>query len=356
MRRSRTRLFHTTLTLFMVFVLLLLLKNADIAANGIQKGIILCRDVLLPSTLPFLVISELFLSCGVGGNARGAMGGVASRLFGISRAGEAALLGGLICGVPVGVVSATALYKKGELSFEDLSRLLPLCAIPSAPFLITVVGKHLLGDQLLGIWLYLSLLISTFTVGILRARLFTAKALIVGAHGEAKPILFDLTGSIRRGGYTFLQICAFVLFFSFVAECVNAAFAACSLPILCSVIVSGMLEITTGMQGLACISPALSPILAAFFAGFSGLSIALQIFSISEGTGRHALPYLLCKLLIGTLSAALLCLFIHIGVAPPATASTAIVVGAPLHESAFISLFLLGTLFVLSAKRRKRKK
>ncbi len=356
MQRGTTRIFHATVTIFLICLSFLLLRNADIAANGIKKGVILCRDVLLPSLLPFLVISELFLSCGAGAALGNLTGNLTKRLFGISGIGGAALFGGIICGVPVGAACATSLYKKGEISGAELSRLLSLSSLPSIPFIITVVGCGILGNSRLGVWLYLSVLLATITVGIIEEKLFPIKNALsdTTTPHAIKSTSFDLVGAIRRGGYTFLQVSAFVLFFSFVAECMSVAATALSLPPLFSTMLCGMLEITTGMQGLTAVNFTLAPLLAAFFAGFSGLSIALQIFSISEGTGKHCCHYLISKLIIGVFAASILYLFMLMGVANGTSTPTAIPALLPLRQKG-ICFSLMLALFLLAAKRKTKK-
>lgn len=356
MQQSASRAFRASMTIFLIFLFFLLLRNADIAANGIKKGVALCRDVLLPSLLPFLIVSELFLSSGAGEVLGDLTGKLTKRLFGISGIGATALFGGMLCGVPVGAVCATALYKNGEISQNELSRLLSLSALPSAPFLITVVGGGILGNTRLGVWLYLSVLLATTIVGMIEEKIFPLKNMPSEKIVPQIPpsTSFNLVGAIRHAGYNFLQVSAFVLFFSSVAECMNVAAAAFSLPALFLNILGGTLELTTGMHGLAGANLSCAPLLAAFFAGFSGICIAMQIFSISEKTGVHCCSYFIRKLFIGLLCAGLLYLFIKAGFTKGAAAPVAIPTLLPLRQKS-LCLFLLLALFLLAPMKKTKK-
>ena len=110
--------------LFGLFLLILLLINAEFAMNGIKQGLSLCTETLFPSLFPFLVLSELLVTRQAGEVLGRAFSYPVSALFGLSGSGATALLLGMLCGFPVGTTTAVALYNKGEISHEELKRLL----------------------------------------------------------------------------------------------------------------------------------------------------------------------------------------------------------------------------------------
>lgn len=70
--------------------------------------------------------------------------------------------------------------------------------------------------------------------------------------------------------------------------------------------VSGLIELTNGLKNISLINTktlSISISLCAFLLGFGGICVALQVFSITSKTDISIKPYLLGKLLHGTLAA-----------------------------------------------------
>jgi hypothetical protein len=214
----------------------------------------------------------------------------------------------------------------------------------------------MLGNKQLGVFLYLSVVFATLLVGMLDAQIFKKRREKIPTTPFSSSPSFDLVAAIKKSGGCFLQVCAFVLFFSFVAECVRAAANELALPKMLTVLISGTLEMTTGMQQLSATSPSLAPLLAAFFAGSTGLCVSLQIFSICEGAGASYLHYGCFKLAAGSLSVGLLQLFMLCGFTagaafPPALDTMLTIKG----DATYLLLLLLMLLFYTLFAVKKRK-
>ena len=298
---------------FGVFLIFLTLKNSEIAANGIKNGLSLATNILSPSLFPFLVLSELLLSLGVGEAAAGLLARPARLLFGLSPQGTVALLLGWLCGVPVGTVSAVTLSENGDISKEELQRLLLLCNIPSTGFLMGAVGSRLFCSREAGAVLFAAVLLAAALTGVF-CKLLHGNLPIMSkkvANGAKKALsATTFTAAVRHGFSTALQVTGFVLFFSAVTECVRAV----GLPSptvkagLC-----GLLELTAGtVTAATLLPPHTALLLSAFFAGFSGLSICLQVFSLAECHRPKLASYLSAKLVQGVLAAALMGIYIKL--------------------------------------------
>ena len=157
----------TLLPLLCVFLLLLTVKNSEIAANGIKKGILLFTNMLAPALFPFLVLSELFLALRADRLFTKCLARPARFLFGLSPAGTSALFLGLLCGVPIGTVSAGAMLKNGRISEAEFKRLLLFANTPSTGFLIGLVGTALFGCKSAGAALFLITVLAAAFTGIL---------------------------------------------------------------------------------------------------------------------------------------------------------------------------------------------
>ena len=51
---------------FCLFCLVLILKNTQVAMEYIHQGLRLCAKTVIPSLFPFMVISEILVSSGMG--------------------------------------------------------------------------------------------------------------------------------------------------------------------------------------------------------------------------------------------------------------------------------------------------
>lgn len=82
-----------------------------------------------------------------------------------------------------------------------------------------------------------------------------------------------------------------------------------------SPLISGFLEITNGINSISFIASkklSINIIISAFLLGFGGISVLLQVWSITSKTDLSIRPYLYGKLLQGILAAFYTYIFINI--------------------------------------------
>ena len=316
MKHSLPSLRTVALLLFVCFLGLLLLTHTPVATSGVEKGLSLCMEILFPSLFPFLVLSELLVSQGAGGWVGKPLARPAHALLGITENGTAALLLGMICGLPVGTTIAVGLCERGEMTRKELHRLMLFANNPGAGFLIGAVGEALFGMRGAGVALFLITWLSAAAVGItLRALCGT-----VGENGKRTangarkaPCLKDLTGSVTRGFFSLFHIFSFVIFFSCISTCLSALPTLANLPAGIRVTLYGMLEMTSGIgQAVTAFPPETAFRFTVFFANFAGLSVFLQLFAVAESQSLHPLPYLGAKLMQGGIALVLAEIYLRI--------------------------------------------
>ena len=357
MKRGSAAFRAAVLTLFGIFLLCLLLVNADTAMDGVRRGLTLCTETLIPSLFPFLVLSELLVVVGAGAALGRWLGRPVGALFGISANAAVSVLLGAVCGFPVGTTTAVSLYERGEISERELRRLVLFVNNPSSGFLIGAVGKALVGSAGAGAALYGITLLSAALVGV-------GTRVIFGRAGEGSALpgsgtrtltTKDLTESVRRGFFSLLSVCAFVLFFSCVVACLTPPLASLGAPPLLCAALCGLLELTSGVgAAVTALPPALAFRATAFFASFSGLSVALQIFSAADGKGLRLAPYLLAKTAQGVIALLLADGFLRL-FSPELTPteSVAVFAAAP-RINLPVAVLLLAAAVVLLVKRKRR--
>ena len=92
--------------ILLVFLLLLILTNTRIAAEGVRQALDLCTQTLLPSLFPFLILSELLIAFRVTDKPGKWLKKPFAALFGLSEGGTSALLLGALGGFTVGASAA----------------------------------------------------------------------------------------------------------------------------------------------------------------------------------------------------------------------------------------------------------
>ena len=294
----------------------LLLAAPGEAAENVRQGLSLCAGVIIPSLLPFFVLSGLVSGLGLPLLLGRAAGPLMRGLFGVSGASSAPFLLGLTGGYPVGAASVADLVKTGTLSAEEGERLLPFCNNTGPAFIIGAVGSGVFASTGYGVLLYLSHIAAAVAVGVLfsRSRQSGPPAPPLPAF-QAKNLAQVLSASVKNAVGATLNICGFVLFFTVVRGMLERAglFTALAGALaeglglelhFCRALLTGLLELGGGvgaMKGLA--STPLNLALASFLLGFGSLSVHCQTLAAVEGTEMKCARHFAGRILHGLLSA-----------------------------------------------------
>ena len=303
---------------FALSLLCLILRNAPLAADCMRRALTLCARTVIPSLFPFLVLSGMLAESGCGE----LLGKLAEKpcrlLFGLGGNSACALLMGLICGFPVGTKVAVSLYRRGLLDESALSRLICLCNVPSPAFLIGAVGTSLMGNRSVGLWLYAACLLSVLVTALFGRRSFPQTPIAAEttpAH-ERCSLTTVLTRSVASASTSMLYICAYVAFFSVLSGILGQIFAAFThtdtVGGTIGALIAGFLELSGGVSLAASLpNRTCALLLIAFFCGWSGMSVHMQILSLCDGIHIRIRQYFLSKLLQGGLVAAFLAPVLH---------------------------------------------
>jgi sporulation integral membrane protein YlbJ len=299
------RTHDTVFAIGALFVLLLILRNAEFAMEGIRRGITLCMQSVIPALFPFMVITDLSASFGVGDALPHFLTSPLRKLLRLSPAGTVAILLGFLCGFPIGTKYAIRAHENGRIGDEECERVLLLSCSPSAAFLISAVGTSLWKNTRFGILLYLTTILSSLLCGTALAR--TAKEApeplpSASAPMQRTPIGTLFTGAIRSSAHGILLICAYVLFFSALGETLGTLCSALSLSHAWSTPLAMMLELSGGMSAAAESPSLFCAALCAFGSAWSGLSMHCQMLAICQNRPFSYHRFLPFKLLQGAVA------------------------------------------------------
>lgn len=352
-----------------LFLLLIFLSNPTVSSSHLKRGLIICYETLIPSLFPFMVISEILVRTDISTISSKIFSKSMQSLFGVSGAGAPALILGIICGFPVGAKTAASLYENRCISKKDAEKLMTFCNIPSAPFMIFAVGDKLFGSRKIGIFLYLNTLIISLLCGIIVNVIIGKRKhphnhfLETDIRIPPAPLIKIFSDSISTAAHSAINICAYVCFFicgiGTLSEIIPSSHR------ILSTCIFSVFELTSGALYCSSVEPrSLGFILAAIAAGWSGLSVFFQIYSLSETKlGPISLrPYIisksLCSLFCG-ISAALAIKFFPSLVSsslPDTDVSLKPMILPDSLVSVFNLFFILSLLFYLSKQLDIRRK
>ncbi len=274
--------------------------------NGGSNGGYLCIQVLIPSLFPFTVLSDFAVRSKVTSAIPKPAEHLTRFLFALPKEALAVILLTLTGGYPVGAKVIRILFERGIIS-EDEAKRMSLFSVASGPgFLVTYLGSVMLGSLRTGYILLLSQILSVLILGICTR--FMRKNKEETRHKKSPPeiplgdcLVISVFESVR----TMASMCGLVILFSAVAEVYLRLISSAEMlkPL------AAFLEITTGCKILA-ESP--SPILIAFFTGFGGLCVHLQIFAILRGITPEKSLFFIFRFLEGILCALFTFLFTRI--------------------------------------------
>ena len=112
-----------------------------------KTGLLLWFDTLLPTLLPFLILSQLILKTSIIHNIQIVIGPIFKKIFHCSESGAFCILSGFLCGYPVGARLISLLLEENQITTEEGQYLLSFCNNVSPMFCISYGILHTIDDS-----------------------------------------------------------------------------------------------------------------------------------------------------------------------------------------------------------------
>ena len=211
---------ETTSVFLLLTVLIFGLFLSSETVNYVKEGMNLAISCVIPSSFPFMVISDMYVAYGKPENIL-VLRKSLCKLLSFSPKGLAPLICGNIGGFPIGAKMVSDLYSSGSLSRNEAERLLPLCNNPSCAFIIGGVGLGIYGDARLGFLLLSAVYTSTLICGMI-TRSNCTENVFTKDNMKQNYIFVE---SVKRAGINSVSIISFISIFSVLTGIVkNLAF------------------------------------------------------------------------------------------------------------------------------------
>lgn len=274
--------------LLMILLLFLLLIFHEAAINGTKNGLLLWYQTLIPSLMPFLLITNALSETGAYQSVSAHFGHILpGRIYEIM-----AILLGNLCGYPIGGKIINDFIKNDYLSADRGNQLLSFASQASPMFLIGYVHIHILKNAiplpvfLLGIYLPVFLLYPFF---------IHHSAAPSGSISTNLSKKFNICDTFMHAVQIMVMIGLYVMIFSILLEILLPF---CHLK--AGKMLLSLLEITNGLKLLNSLSLPASVKISSICAlsAFGGLCSAFQIRGVLEYNDANMKKYLRDKLIL----------------------------------------------------------
>ncbi len=297
--KSRTIIGSLIAISMLTLVLFLSLFASSKISELAYEGMMLAVKSVLPISLPFMVLSDIYVKFGhperIGG-----LNFITEKLFCLPSAALTPLVTGNVAGFPIGAIGTAELYKEKALDKASAERLLALSSNPSASFVIGGVGLGMYGDMRYGIILLLSIYTSTVICGVL-SREKRAKYDISNDINRQK---YNFVSSVKNAGISSVSMISFISLFSVVIGLIKLYIKSDAAVYSLSL----FLEITNAVNIFSSLfskSATLSLALSGFALGFGGVSVMLQSAVFTQGTDLSFNKCIKLKFVEGLMTATL---------------------------------------------------
>lgn len=216
---KKNKLSAILITLTAALVCILLIMDSEGMITAVQKTVIVCLDVIIPSLFAFMVFSQLLV-------ASGAAEFLFYPFYKISRfwfkggcREFAIFMLSLIGGYPVGVKLLKEQIAYNKNYTEIAEKMLCFCYCGSPTFIIQIAGLSLLGSSKAGFMVYISNVLACLTLAVI-LNLFSKKGPVTQNKSltRAKISISDVIGSINGTVKSLGVICGAILAFNVLLE------------------------------------------------------------------------------------------------------------------------------------------
>lgn len=271
------------------------------ALSASQKGMSLWLNTLVPTLLPFLILTGILIHTDGIEKILSPFRLFWKKMFGLSPCGAYAFLLGMLCGYPMGAKLSADLYTSGKISRREAHYLLTFCSNPSPAFIITYLGHICLEGKIPGRYLLIIFILADFLCMLVFRFLICKNQTETDISMEKKET--SIAGSpeaiadvsIMNGFETITRLGGYILLFSILGACINHFWP---FPPVIKHLTLGCLEITTGLHLLAQspISFTSQFLYSMALTSLGGFCILAQTKSVLAGK-LSLLPYMLAKLM-----------------------------------------------------------
>lgn len=285
---NKDGLLYALLSLLVVIIMIILLISPTIYSKSVLDGLNMFIICVLPGLLPFMLLTKLLTNFGYVQKLSNRLYRPTKLLFNTSGIASYVFIMSILSGYPIGAKIICDLYQNNQISYLDAKKTLSFATTSGPIFIIGSVGATMFGNQIIGVIIYLSHILSSIMCGIIFAgkRLKRTKNENFTNLTKVDNIL---SSSISDTVQNILIVGTYITIFFLLSDILintkiikiisyplSIVFNKLSLPDYSVAIISGLLEVTRGVKMLSLTPNVISACLSCALISFSGVSIILQ--------------------------------------------------------------------------------
>jgi len=303
---------HYFLNFFIITLFFVMLIFPDAVFSGACKGLLLWFNTVLPTLLPFLIISNILINTSAINLLVHLTSPILCRFFNTTSYGSFAVLCGFLCGYPIGGKITSDLYVTGKISKPEATYLLSFCNNTSPMFIIGyIVHQTFKSDSLTLLTLGILIISPVLCSFIFRKIFLPVKSRIISKNTShivnTTASLFD--DCIINSFETLTKIGGYIIVFTVFTEVFITAFHTSDTFIN---LLLSTLEITTGISLINSLQLPFSVKYIAILAltSFGGWCSIAQTYSVLKESRLSIKYYIIEKLVTALVTSLLAFIFI----------------------------------------------
>lgn len=299
--KNKKILTDTIFSLIIFLIMLLIISNPTRFSNSTVSGLNLFFTAVLPGLFPFMLLTKLLTEIGLIFKLTKKCNSFSNKLFGTSGLSLYAFFMSILSGYPIGSKIISDLYDKNYITETEAKRMSIFCTTSGPIFIIGAVGTQMFGDFKIGIFIYISHILSSVMLGIIY-NVFSKKNNLKQSTQnliiEANPTENIFSHCINQTINSLFIVAAYITIFYLITELLETLnifkFLSNTLFLIfrnfnishsqCKSIIYGLLEVTRGCKSFSTDISILSTALTSGIISFSGLSIIMQSMSFLKNT------------------------------------------------------------------------
>lgn len=319
---NKIKIFKSKATILLILIIFItMLIFPQVTYKGARSGLLLWFMNILPTLLPFVIISNLMIQLNITKQISRFLYPVFGRLFRISPQACYPLLIGFISGIPMGAKASSDMVAQEEISLEEGNFLFTMCNNYSPIFIMSYIAVNQLKLPQIRYPLFIIIFASSIASAMLY-RSFQEKKSKGIIHTQSisssvkEPVKFNFTildNVIMNGFEIITKVGGYIILFSILAQLLNEIAPGNG---IIKTFLMGLLEITTGISQICklTINNKIKIVLVALLTSFGGLSGIAQTKSVLGDTRLSMKSYIIVKLLAGII--AFFLAFIYVSIFP----------------------------------------
>ena len=288
-----------------LFFLMLLFPSETL--RGASNGLLLWFQILIPTLLPYLVITNILIQTHSMIYIVKFIGPFVQKLFKTTSNGSFAVLSGFLCGYPIGAKVTADLVKTEQISVEEGNYLLSICNQTSPAFITSYVFLQNFQDSSLLIPSLLILYASTFLCSFRYRRKIkhTIQPMIPSSFSKSNFSFFIFDDCIMNAFETLTKVGGYIILCSILFELGQRLPLTNFLPLL---------EITNGVSHILMHSNNFiyEYVYVMGLISFGGLCSVLQTASVILNSQLSIRSYIIKKLITALVTSLLSSLYVMI--------------------------------------------